>query len=152
MRRSNLNYVRTDDVLMRAQAGPHVRWSPTAGGGRPFVARHEQIYAGPVALLTGAQTYSAAEDFTAMFRMMKRGVVVGEATGGSTGQPLFFELPVGGKARICVKRDVYPDGTSFVGKGIAPDVEVQQTVAGLRAGRDPVLERALAGLANGQLD
>lgn len=145
--RGTLSTMRTDDVVMRAQAGPQVRWSPTVGSGKPYVARHDQVYTGPVAVLTGAQTFSAAEDFTAMFKIMKRGVIVGEATGGSTGHPLFFNLPGGGKARICVKRDVYPDGTTFVGKGIAPDVEVRETVAALRAGRDLVLERAGAELA-----
>ena len=39
-----------------------------------------------------------------------------------------------------------PDGTEFVGVGVAPDVEVRQMVADFRAGQDPVLERAVAEL------
>ena len=96
--------------------------------------------------LTSAQTFSAAEDFAVAFRGMKRGIIVGEASGGSTGQPLFLDLPGGGKGRICVKRDTYPDGTAFVGVGVLPDVEAHPTVAGVRAGTDPVLDRALAEL------
>ena len=46
-------------------------------------------------------------------------------------------------ATVCSKRDTYPDGTEFVGVGVAPDREVAMTVADLRAGRDPVLEAAL---------
>lgn len=144
-----LGFVRGEEAYTRAQGGGYVKWSPVVGNGEPYRAgaARDQVFTGPVAVLTGAQTFSAAEDFTAAYKMMKRGIIVGEATGGSTGQPLRFDLPGGGKARICVKRDVYPDGTSFVGKGIAPDIEVRETVAGLRAGRDPVMERALAELS-----
>jgi carboxyl-terminal processing protease len=53
-----------------------------------------------------------------------------------------FDLPGGGKARICVKRDMYPDGTTFVGTGIVPDIHVPMKVEDVREGKDPVLERA----------
>jgi hypothetical protein len=65
-----------------------------------------------VLVLTSARTYSAAEDFVVAFDAMQRGRIVGEATGGSTGQPLLFDLPGGGKARICTKRDSYPTAAS----------------------------------------
>ncbi|MGZ8316206.1 MAG: S41 family peptidase [Telluria sp.] len=100
-------------------------------------------YGKPVAVLTSAATYSAAEDFAVAFDAMKRGVIVGEATGGSTGQPLMIKLPGGGSARIVSKRDVYPDGREFVGVGIQPGIKVSPTVADLRKGRDTVLEAAL---------
>ncbi len=101
---------------------------------------------GPVVLLTSPRTFSAAEDFAAVFRWSRRGKIVGEATAGSTGQPLFFRLPGGGSARICTKRDTYPDGSEFVGYGVQPDVEVHRTVEGYRSGRDEILEAALAVL------
>lgn len=77
------------------------------------------------------------------YQMLKRGVTVGTATGGSTGQPLFIKLPGGGSGRICVKRDRFPDGREFVGVGIKPDIEAKRTVADVRAGRDPELARAV---------
>ena len=144
---SPYGFVRAEDPYTRAQGGPVVKWAPLPRNGELYRAAREQVFTGPVAVLTGARTFSAAEDFTAAYRLMKRGIVVGEATGGSTGQPLRFDLPGGGKARICIKRDVYPDGTAFVGKGIAPDIEVRQSVAALRAGRDLVVERAVAELS-----
>lgn len=100
-------------------------------------------YSKPVAVLTGPRTFSAAEDFAVSFDVMDRGLLVGEATGGSTGQPLFFTLPGGGSARVCTKRDTYPDGRDWVGRGIQPDVLVRPGVEDVRAGRDVVLERAL---------
>lgn len=103
-------------------------------------------YAGPVALLIGPGTYSAAEDCAVAFDAMKRGPLVGQATGGSTGQPLFFRLPGGGSARVCTKRDTYPDGRAFVGVGVQPTRPAHLTLADFRAGRDTVLEAALAEL------
>jgi len=106
----------------------------------------QRQYKKPVLVLTSAATYSAAEDFAVAFDGMQRGTLVGEATGGSTGQPLFIKLPGGGSARICTKQDTYPDGRVFVGVGVQPQHLVKQTVEGVRAGRDEVLEAALATL------
>ena len=103
-------------------------------------------YTGPAAVLTSPRTFSAAEDFAVAFDLMDAGPIVGEATGGSTGQPLSFRLPGGGSGRVTSKRDAYPDGTDFVGTGVLPDVPVEPTVEGLRAGRDPVLEAAVEAL------
>ncbi len=75
--------------------------------------------------------------------------MVGTATAGSTGQPMMFGLPGGGSARICVKRDTYPDGREFVGRGITPHVIVNPTVDDVRAGRDRVLESAAEILLRG---
>lgn len=101
-------------------------------------------YDGPVVVLTSARTYSAAEDFVVAFDAMQRGRIVGEPTGGSTGQPLVFALPGGGSGRICTKRDAYPDGRAFVGTGIQPQVRASPRVADLLAGRDTVLDTATA--------
>jgi carboxyl-terminal processing protease len=113
----------------------------------PYESEHAAYFSGPVAVLAGPKTFSAAEDFLMSFDTMKRGTIVGSATGGSTGQPMFFNLPGGGSGRICVKNDSYPDGKRFVGVGILPQVAVAPTVADVRAGRDTVLERALEVIA-----
>lgn len=106
----------------------------------------KKLYARPVVVLTGPRTFSAAEDFMVAYVSMKRGLTVGEPTGGSTGQPLYFSLPGGGGAVVCSKRDRFPDGSDFVGKGVRPDVLVRPTLADFRAGRDTVLEAALKEL------
>jgi C-terminal processing protease CtpA/Prc len=99
-----------------------------------------------VALLISGETFSAAEDFCAAYVGLKRDILVGEPTGGSTGQPLAFSLPGGIMARVCTKRDAYPDGTEWNGIGILPTVLVRPSVAALQAGRDPVLKAALSNL------
>lgn len=127
--------------LIRAQFTGNTAWYDLSGSMSKKIPR-KSVFDGPVVVLIGAQTFSAGEDFIVSFKAMKRGLLVGQATAGSTGQPLMFKLPGGGAARICVKRDSFPDGTEFVGKGIAPDIEVKPTVADIRAGKDPALERA----------
>jgi C-terminal processing protease CtpA/Prc len=102
-----------------------------------------KYYGGPVVLLAGPDTGSAAEDFVVAFQTARRGKVVGQKTNGSTGQPLFVKLPGGGGARICTKRDTYPDGREFVGIGCIPDVEVERTREDVAAGRDAALEKAI---------
>ena len=124
----------------RAWGRPEGVHAETGSTMQPDAAHH---YSGPVLVLTSARTYSAAEDFVVAFDAMGRGRIVGEPTGGSTGQPLVFDLPGGGTARICTKRDAYPDGRDFVGVGIQPQVRAAPTIADLRAGRDTVLETAL---------
>ena len=109
-------------------------------------AHEANRYGGPVVVLTSPRTYSAAEDFSVVFDVMDRGKIVGQPTGGSTGQPLIIRLPGGGSARICSKRDRYPNGTEFIGVGVQPDVAVAPSIADLRSGRDTVLEKALEAL------
>ena len=103
----------------------------------------------PVAVLIGPATFSAAEDFLVAWKNSARGKTIGEPSGGSTGLPLSFQLPGGGSARVCTKRDTFPDGTEWVGKGIEPDILVRPTAADIRAGRDTVLEWAVEFLKAG---
>lgn len=107
---------------------------------KPYPPRGGAHFSKPVVLLTSARTYSAAEDFAVAFDAAQRGKIVGEPTGGSTGQPLFFALPGGGSARVCTKHDRYPGGKEFVGVGVQPHVVVHPTLADFRADRDAVLE------------
>jgi carboxyl-terminal processing protease len=106
----------------------------------PHKTRH---YGGPVVVLAGPDTASAAEDFVVAFQTSNRGKVIGQKTCGSTGQPLTLELPGGGGARICTKRDTYPDGREFVGIGVIPDIEIGPTRQNIAEERDAVLEKAL---------
>ncbi len=124
--------------------GEKERWHH---GKHADVKPQKDPWLGPVAVLTGPATFSAAEDFLVVLKASGRARLVGEASAGSTGQPLAITgLPAGGRARICTKRDTFPDGTEFVGVGVLPDVEVRPTIADVVAGRDAVLERGLAEL------
>ena len=103
-------------------------------------------FKGRVVVLTGPSTYSAAEDFVAAFKNMNRGKLIGQPTGGSTGQPLMFQLPFGGMGFVCSKKDLMPDGSHFVGFGIKPDIKVNPSLKNFQAGKDEVLEAAIVHL------
>ncbi|MHC4574764.1 MAG: S41 family peptidase, partial [Planctomycetota bacterium] len=117
------------------------------GGHDTITPNGENPYSGPVVVLTGPGTVSAAEDFVVALHACGRATLVGEKTAGTTGQPLIIKLPRGGKARICTKRDTYPDGREFVGIGVIPDIEVHPTQESIAAGQDAVLEKAVEVLA-----
>ncbi len=97
----------------------------------------------PIVVLIGRDTASSAENFLIMLDSVQRAELVGEPTYGSTGQPLPFELPGGGGARVCTKGEQFPDGRKFVGFGVQPHVRVDRTLAAVREGRDPVMERGV---------
>lgn len=102
---------------------------------------------GRLALLIDGMTGSAAEDFAMPFRDSGRAVLVGETTGGSSGQPHRLDLGDRMFAWIGAKRESFPDGAQFEGVGIAPDIAVETTPEDLGAGRDPVLAAALDAIA-----
>ena len=108
----------------------------------------DTVYRMPVVVLVSHQTASAAEDFLVAADAAPEFTFVGEASYGSTGQPLWFKLPGGGDARVCTKRDTYADGREFVGPGVQVDVPVELTVADYLSNRDVVLERALEVLGS----
>ena len=131
--RWNENYAEYADMEAWLDGGTH-------GGVPP--ANAERLIV-PTAVLQGHDTFSAAEDFLVAVDAIPHVTTVGQATGGSTGQPLRVDLPGGGRAAICAKRDTFVDGREFVGSGVRPDVQIELTVEDVQQGRDPVLEAAV---------
>ncbi|MCP2027253.1 C-terminal processing protease CtpA/Prc [Flavobacterium sp. HSC-32F16] len=97
----------------------------------------------PTVILFGHNTASAAEDFLIFTDNQKHMIKMGEKSYGSTGQPFLFDLPGGGYARVCTKKDTYPDGREFVGYGIKPDIEIAPTLNDYLNNKDSVLEEAV---------
>ncbi|MDE7356755.1 MAG: hypothetical protein K2N21_08355 [Rikenellaceae bacterium] len=111
------------------------------------------LYDHPTVLLVDGGTFSAAEDFTAAFRGMGRGKIIGTYTAGSTGNGVRIVLVPGvAYANICSKHDVAPDGTEFVGIGIRPDIEIRENYDSFFGTADsPVVESALRLLGKGEM-
>lgn len=105
-------------------------------------------YTGPLVVLIGSHTVSAAEDFIVPLDYANRALLIGSKTAGTTGNPLTVSLPGGGVFRVCSKRDSYPDGKEFVGFGIDPDIAVEATQLDIYEGRDPGLIKAIEVLSN----
>lgn len=104
------------------------------------------VFTGPVVLLTSRKTVSAAEDFVAFFRSNKRATLIGTSTCGTSGTPLLKKISCG-TIRVCSVGYCLKDGTPWIGKGIQPDIWVEQTARGVQNGVDEVLEKALEYLA-----
>jgi len=77
--------------------------------------------------------------------------VVGSQTAGADGNVSNIPLPGGQRAMFSGIGVFYPDGKPTQRVGIVPDVEVHATIAGLRAGRDEVLEAAVQKLLKRKL-
>lgn len=121
--------------------------------GRSFTAKRKRTiepkkpyFDVPVIVLTGSKTYSAGDDFAALMSLIPGVKLVGTTTAGSTGQPLILTLGDVAFAGITAKHDLLPDGTEFIGRGIVPDIEVEETISAFRQRRDLVIERALREL------
>ena len=106
-------------------------------------------YTKPLAILIGARNQSAGESVVWPLELAGRALFVGEPTAGTNGGAPEFTIPGGGAVIFTHERVTYPGGERFHGVGIVPDVLVVPTPAGVRAGRDEVLERAVEALRAG---
>ena len=97
-----------------------------------------------VVFLSAGGAISYAESTLGVVEAYRLGDIVGEPSAGTNGNVNPFELPggytVSWTGMLVQKRD----GTPHHGVGVVPTVPVSTTAAGLRAGRDEILERAIA--------
>ncbi len=104
------------------------------------------VYSRPTVMLIDERAISQAEH-TGLFLKAANGTTfIGSPTMGANGDVTTMVLP--GNLRVSFTgHDVrWPDGRQLQRVGLQPDVEVRPTIAGIRAGRDEVLERAVEWL------
>ncbi len=111
----------------------------TLSGGK----ENPDYYKGKVCILVNEETQSQAEFTTMAFRKAPKAVVMGSQTAGADGDVSPFTFPGDYSSMISALGVYYPDGKETQRIGIVPDIEVKPTIAGIRAGRDEVLERAM---------
>jgi carboxyl-terminal processing protease len=105
-------------------------------------------FTGPVAILTDEGTASTSEMMTAGLQEAGRAVVVGDVTLGAVLPSVVESLPGGAVMQYVVADFRTPKGVLLEGRGVQPNRRVIETRAGLRTGRDPVLEAALVAVKN----
>jgi hypothetical protein len=99
---------------------------------------------GEVVFLTDERAISYAESVMGYVADRKLGTIVGGTTAGTNGNVATFPVPGGFTLAFTGMRVTGHDGrTPFHLVGARPDISVGPTLAGLREGRDEVLERAL---------
>jgi C-terminal processing protease CtpA/Prc len=94
--------------------------------------------------LTDGSAVSYAESVLGFVESYKLGEIVGEPTAGTSGDVNSFALPGGYRIEYTGMKVLKQDGSPLHGVGIRPTVPATRTRAGVAAGRDEVLERALA--------
>jgi C-terminal processing protease CtpA/Prc len=107
------------------------------------VARSTAPYRGKTVMLIDDRAQSQSEYVALVFRSALGTTFIGSPTAGANGEGSNFRVPGGlfiGMTGVGVS---HPDGSQLQRIGIVPDILVQPTIAGTRAGRDEVLERAV---------
>ncbi|MEO8335599.1 MAG: S41 family peptidase [bacterium] len=95
-------------------------------------------------MLSAGGAVSAAETALGLFEGNHLGDIVGEPSAGTNGMIDPFALPGGYTVNWTGTLVKKRDGTQHHGVGILPTIPTSSTVAGIRAGRDEVLERAIS--------
>jgi len=97
-----------------------------------------------VAFVTDGRAISYAESCLGIVEHYRLGEIVGGPTAGTNGNVNPFSLPGGYRVIWTGMQVLKQDGSRHHGVGILPTVPAARTVAGIREGRDEVLEKAIA--------
>jgi carboxyl-terminal processing protease len=128
--------------LLRNYARGYPEHSTTVFSGT-IIHPRGAAYSGRLILLTDRICSCACEDFVMPFKYSKRATLIGETTAGTFSLTRHIDFENGMILNIAGVHHTFPDGSQFEGVGITPDVPVDITPDDLRAGRDPVLLKAL---------
>ena len=109
----------------------------------------EPHFSGVVVILVDEISLSQAEYTALALQAAPNSIVVGSTTGGADGNVSPIPLPGAVSSMMSGIGIFYSDGTPTQRVGIVPDLEVRPTIAGVRAGRDEVLEAGV-GFALGR--
>ncbi len=108
-------------------------------------------YTGATVLLIDERAMSQAEHLGLFLEAANKTTFVGSATAGANGDISSFTVPGGITVTFSGQEVRHADGRPLQRVGLTPHVEVKPTIAGVRAGRDEVLERALEYLGAGDI-
>ena len=115
---------------------------------RTLNPRGPWTYTAPVFVLTGRGVYSSNESFVSAMRELPNVTIVGDTTGGATGNPSLQSLGDGWQYTVPRWFATTPDGIAIEDNGIPPDVVIRFDPAAFERRVDVTLDSALA-LARG---
>jgi C-terminal processing protease CtpA/Prc len=118
--------------------------------GDPLSVRGSNDYSGKVVVIVNERTQSQAEYTTMAFQASPNVTVIGSTTAGADGNVSYLTLPGGISTMISGLDVLYPDGTETQRKGVKIDHVIRPTIAGIKAGRDELLEKAIALINDGK--
>lgn len=115
------------------------------GGGAAFWSEDmgAKRYSGPVVVLTGEDTGSAAEGFAWFMRLKTKAHIIGRQTAGAFLGGQTFDLPQGWSVTLPVYGLWGPDGGDYGDKPVTPDETIALTRSDVCSGRDRDIEAAM---------
>lgn len=105
-------------------------------------------YRGKVVILADERTQSHAELTVMGLSVSPDAVFIGHPTAGADGNAVIIALPGYVLTWFTGVGMYWPDGSDTQRVGIVPDIETKPTVAGIRQGRDELLEKAIHYIEN----
>jgi hypothetical protein len=109
-----------------------------------------ETYKGKVVVIVNEKSQSQAEITTMAFQSSPNVTVIGSTTAGADGDVSSIVLPGGISTLISGIGIYYPDGTETQRKGVKIDVVAKPTIAGIKAGKDELLDKAKAIILGNQ--
>jgi hypothetical protein len=112
------------------------------------VGNPSDSYGKPIVILVDETTQSQAEYTTMAFQSAPNVTVIGSTTAAADGNVSPILLPGNIRTMISGIGVYYPDGTETQRIGVRIDEKMRPTIAGIKAGKDELMERAMAILAS----
>jgi len=104
---------------------------------KPYLGDKQIIF------ITKGTAISYAESYIGFIRGYKLATIIGQPTAGTNGNINRFKLSEGFSIRWTGMKVLKHDGTQLHGIGFLPDIYVNSTIEGLKAGKDELLEKAI---------
>jgi C-terminal processing protease CtpA/Prc len=145
--RINTKGARVGAIFRRAQISGVATFEETASGfffEQPLPVTDTPKYTGRTIMLVDDRAISQSEHTALFFEAANDTTFIGTPTAGANGDVTNFSLPGGFRVNFSGHDVRHADGRQLQRVGIQPQVAVAPTIAGLRAGRDEILERAVA--------
>lgn len=110
---------------------------------RSVGARGPWQYARPVVIIAGRGGLSATESFVAIMRTLPHVTVIGDTTGGSSGNPATHALGNGWQFTVPRWMEYTPERLPIEGRGVAPHVAIGWSPGDYSDDRDPLIDAAV---------
>jgi C-terminal processing protease CtpA/Prc len=124
-------------------------WNETSSWNMPQLQVLAPHLAGRIAFLTGPGAVSYAETVMELIEHFKLGAIVGAPTAGTNGDVAQVTEPTGCTTYFTGRRVTQIGGARQHLLGVQPTIPAARTLAGMRAGRDDVIERGLRYVRTG---
>jgi C-terminal processing protease CtpA/Prc len=127
-------------------ASPDMRERRVAREAQQIAPSDKPTYEGRTVMLIDERSISQTESTALLLEAANHTFLVGSPTAGAEGESVEVLLPGGYAAHFSSFAAADAAGRLLQRRGLTPRVLARPTIAGIRAGRDEVLERALATL------